>query len=76
MTTAKVFRSGHSQAVRLPKEYQVDASELYIKRLGDVLILSPMDDAWSSFEKSLSMFSDDFCADARQQPDQDTREGL
>ena len=75
MTTARVFRSGNSQAVRLPKEFQVNASELYIKRVGDVLILLPKDDVWASLEKSLSMFSDDFMH-KRDQPEQEPRGDL
>ncbi len=75
MTTAKVFRSGNSQAIRLPREFQLDASEVYIKRVGDVLILVPMNDAWANLEASLSMFSDDFMRD-REQPALGPREHL
>jgi len=75
MTTARVFRSGNSQAVRLPKEFQVMASELYIKRVGNVLILVPKNDGWASLEKSLSMFSDDFMQE-RVQPAKQPREDL
>ena len=39
---AKVFMSGRSQAVRLPKAYRVDASEMTIERVGDAIILRPI----------------------------------
>lgn len=40
--TAKVFMSGRSQAVRLPKAYRVDAAEMTIERVGDALVLRPV----------------------------------
>jgi antitoxin VapB len=40
--TAKVFMSGRSQAVRLPKAYRVDAVEMTIERAGDALVLRPV----------------------------------
>ena len=36
-----VFRSGNSQAVRIPKEYQFDSKEVTIQRRGDELVLKP-----------------------------------
>jgi antitoxin VapB len=39
MTTARVFRSGNSQAVRLPKEYRLKGTEVEIFRLGDEIVL-------------------------------------
>jgi antitoxin VapB len=75
MDTAKVFQSGNSQAVRLPKEFQLSASEVYIKRIGDALILLPKDDPWTSLERSLGLFSEDFMR-SREQPAFDQREKL
>jgi antitoxin VapB len=76
MLSSKVFISGNSQAVRLPKEYQVDEKELYIQKIGNTIILFPKKDPWNLFEKSLSEFSDDFMAEGRMQPDVQKREGL
>jgi antitoxin VapB len=39
MATARVFRSGNSQAVRLPKQFRVESKELEISRRGDEIIL-------------------------------------
>jgi antitoxin VapB len=47
--TAKVFMNNRSQAVRLPKDFQVRASELYIRRSGDDIILSPRPTDWSAY---------------------------
>jgi len=40
-STAKVFTTGRSQAVRLPKEFRFDTPEVYIERKGDAVILRP-----------------------------------
>jgi len=42
VTTAKVFRNGRSQAVRLPKEFRFEGSEVSIRRDGDAVILEPL----------------------------------
>ncbi len=39
MTTARIFKSGNSQAVRLPKEFRLDVDEVEILRRGDEIIL-------------------------------------
>jgi antitoxin VapB len=39
MSTAKVFRSGNSQAVRLPKEFRFEAKEVEVFRRGDEVVL-------------------------------------
>ena len=46
--TAKVFMSGRSQAVRLPKSYRFDAKEVAIRRVGDSIILTPLVADWAS----------------------------
>ena len=65
---AKVFKSGNSQAVRLPKEYQFSEEEVRIQRVGSAVILLPSSDPWELFRNSLEQFSDDFMQDGRQQP--------
>ena len=68
MNTAKIFRNGKSQAVRLPKEFKLGGSEVYIKRVGRNVILTPKDNAWESLINSLSLFTDDFMAERKQPP--------
>ena len=75
MNTAKIFKSGNSQAVRLPKGFQLEGNEVYIKRVGKNIILTSKDDPWAGLIDSLDMFSDDFMAE-RQQPPTDQREEL
>jgi antitoxin VapB len=73
MQTAKIFINGRSQAVRLPKEYRFSGDNVFIKKIGKMVVLLPKDDPWSSLVKSLDQFTDDFM-DIRDQPNQDPRE--
>jgi antitoxin VapB len=41
--TAKLFMHGRSQAVRLPKEFRFEGSEVRVSRIGDKVILEPME---------------------------------
>lgn len=75
MKTAKVFQNGQSQAVRLPKEFRFEDSEVFIKKSGNVVHLIPRSDSWSSLFGSLKKFSNDFMSD-RVQPELDKRESL
>lgn len=76
MLTSKVFISGNSQVVRIPKKYRIKDKELYIKKIGNTIILFPKDNPWELFEKSLTEFSEDFMADGRNQPPMQTRETI
>jgi len=76
MMSSKVFISGNSQAIRLPKEYQVEEKELFIQRVGRSIILFPKTNPWENFENSLNEFTSDFMSDGRNQPEMQKREGL
>jgi antitoxin VapB len=76
MHISKVFVSGKSQAVRIPKEFQIDEKEVYIQKVGKSLVLFPKDDPWTLFEQSLSKFTDDVFEDGRNQPEMQIREEL
>jgi antitoxin VapB len=47
MATAKVFWSGRSQAVRLPKEFRVEGDEVRIRREGNTIVLEPIPSDWA-----------------------------
>jgi antitoxin VapB len=53
----KLFRYEHSQAVKLPKEFCFEGTEVYIRKQGEEVILSPKSTSW-----------DDYFAQARQAP--------
>lgn len=76
MMTAKLFKNGQSQAVRLPKECRFDGDEVMINKIGDIVVLVPKENKWSGFLKSLDMFSDDFMSEGRGQPTLQEREDL
>jgi len=73
MRTAKVFRNGQSQAVRLPKEFRFDTDYVFIKKSGNAVILIPARNSWDTLIQSLDKFSDDFMSE-RQQPKAQARE--
>lgn len=60
METAKVFMNGRSEAVRLPKNCRFDTREVYIKKIGDLVLLVPKKKSWDVFLSGLNGFSDDF----------------
>lgn len=68
MDTAKLFWSGRSQAVRLPKNYRVDASEVRITRHGRSIILEPIADDWSWLDRVVGSVDPDFEKAASEQP--------
>ncbi len=76
METAKLFVNGQSQAVRLPKEYRFSGNEVYIKKVGNTVMLFPKERAWETFLNGLNSFTDDFFADGRNQGVQVPRETL
>lgn len=75
MQTAKIFTNGRSQAIRLPKEFRFSGDDVYINKIGKIVILIPKDDPWSVLANSLDQFSDDFMEE-RSQPPQNRREEL
>lgn len=68
MDTAKIFSNGGSQAVRLPKNYRFDSSEVYVNQIGNVVMLIPTNDRWQSLLTSLSLFTDDFLSEPIESP--------
>jgi len=75
MTSAKLFRNGQSQAVRLPREFALPGREVFVRHVGNAVLLVPTDDPWTGFEASLAQFSDDFMTE-RVQPAVEERESL
>ena len=73
MLTTKVFKSGNSQAICIPKEYQLDEEELFINKIGNTLIIFSKHDPWELFKESLNNFSEDYFIDGRNQPEMQSR---
>ena len=62
---AKIFQSGNSQAVRIPKEFRFDVSEVEIFKRGDEVILKPKPKSLKAAFELFANLSDDFMADGR-----------
>jgi antitoxin VapB len=76
MRKAKIFKSGNSQAVRLPKEFRFQVDEVEILRRGDEIILrEPLRNLLAAFEALASM-PDDFMAEGRDDQPPQKREAL
>ncbi|HEY9634330.1 MAG TPA: type II toxin-antitoxin system VapB family antitoxin [Chroococcales cyanobacterium] len=75
METAKLLMNGDSQAVILPKEFQFQGNEVYIKKIGSVIVLISQENPWQALFDSLSLFSEDFMEN-REQPVLETREAF
>jgi len=71
MTMAKLFRNGRSQAVRLPREFRFEGDHVFVKRVGEGVLLMPAKRSWDALAHSLTEFSDDFMAKREQPPEQD-----
>ena len=73
MDIAKLFTNGRSQAVRLPKAYRFEGTEVFIKKVGGIIMLIPSTEPWQTLIDSLYQFSDDFMEN-REQPEEQERE--
>ena len=75
METAKVFWSGRSQAVRLPKTFRFESEEVRIRRHGSAVILEPMAQDWAWLDALIGPLDADFAqAVAERPPEQDRPE--
>lgn len=77
MQTAKLFRNGRSQAVRLPKEFRFEGDEVYVRREGQGVMLLPKQkpkaNPWQSFFDALDMFDPAFPLERHQPTEQQVR---
>lgn len=76
MTTAKLFWSGRSQAVRLPKDFRVDGDEVRIRRHGNSIILEPIATDWAWLDTVTEQPDADFIQAATEQPQPQECPGL
>ncbi len=68
MKTAQLFQDGVAQAVRLPQEFQLPGKQVYIKKLGNLIVLIPTDNPWQALFDSLNQFTEDYMNERRQPP--------
>jgi len=68
---AKIFMNNRSQAVRLPKDFQFSTREVFIRKEGADVILSPRPSDWSSYLKEGPVASADFMENVEDLPVQE-----
>lgn len=68
---AKIFMNGRSQAVRLPKEFRFDCDEVYVRKQGEGIVISPKKSSWDDFFNQNSAFGEDYLPDREDTPPQE-----
>jgi antitoxin VapB len=76
MDTAKLFWSGRSQAVRLPKDFRFQGAEVRIRRQGSAVILEPVADDWSWLDAVVGKLDNDVAQSVNEPSPQQERLGL
>ena len=71
MDTARIFQTGRSQAVRLPKSYRFAGQEVIVRHFGAGVLLLPLDRPWDMLEAGLNEFEPDFILNREQPTDQE-----
>jgi antitoxin VapB len=74
--TAKLFWSGRSQAVRLPKEFRLPGEQVRIRRHGNAVVLEPLADDWSWLDTIAGRIDEDFAQAVEEEPQQQERPAL
>jgi antitoxin VapB len=74
MDTAKIFTNGGSQAIRLPKTCRFDNDEVFVNRIGNIVMLIPKEDRWKNMVRSIDYFTDDFMVEVYPPSNKDKRE--
>jgi antitoxin VapB len=78
--TAKLFANGRSQAVRLPKEFRFEGKEVYVRREGRSVVLTPKEEPkenpWKDFFDALDMIEPGFKFERHQPTDQQVRKSF
>lgn len=68
MPTARLFWSGRSQAVRLPKEFRFEGDTVRIRRHGSAVILEPVAEDWDWLDMLAGTLDEDFVEAVAEQP--------
>ncbi|MGF1495132.1 MAG: antitoxin [Microcoleaceae cyanobacterium] len=75
MNIAKITTDGNHQIVILPDDFKIGSTEVYIKKIGNAIVLITPDNPWQTLLGSLDQFSGDFMI-IREQPPLDIREAF
>lgn len=64
--TAKIFRNGGSQAIRLPRQFAFEGDEVCIRRIGSAVLIFNRGDEWELMKSAIGQADDDFMKDRKQ----------
>lgn len=76
MDIAKIFWSGRSQAVRLPKDFRFNAEKVRIRRHGNAVILEPVTEDWAWLDALSGKLDEDFVSAVGERSEQQARPAL
>ena len=76
MDTVIVKNDGSIQTISIPEEYRFSDTEVYINRVGRIIMLVPKDDPWAEVFRGFEMFTDDFMENGRGESHYEERELL
>jgi len=74
MQLAQIATNGQRQVLTLPEDIRFSESSVYIRRVGNAVLLVPQDKQWEVFLNGLNRFSSDFMEHGREQGAEETRE--
>jgi len=75
LAEAKIFKNGQSQAVRLPKEFRMSGSSVFVKHMGNAVLLIPKNSVWDLMEEGLNESDPEFSF-SRDQGEEQVREQI
>ncbi|MEJ5140110.1 antitoxin [Acinetobacter guillouiae] len=76
MEVAKIFQSGRSQAIRLPKAFRFEGKEVVVKHFGNGVLLLPLNNPWEIMQEAVFEFEDGFLLEREDQGIQSREELL
>ena len=76
MDTARIFQSGRSQAVRLPKAYRFEGAKVVVRHFGNGVLLLPVNEPWAMLDAALAAFEPGFQISREQAATQEREELL
>ena len=65
METAKVVANGESQTVYLPNNFRLDEPEIFVQKVGNIIMLIPKENAWKTFLNGVNSFTEDYFEEGR-----------
>lgn len=76
MKKTTLFKSGNSQAMRIPKEFRFAGEDVFIEKIGPIAIVVDSTDKWAALKIAQFLIADDFFKEGRKQQEQETRDSV